>query len=413
MLLRYPMIKKIQVQQLRVGMHVSDFNAGWLDHPFVLNSMKISADEQIQKVVASGVKELFIDTARGLDVGDAPTRQEAEVQTERQLEGLAGTGRPMMPERQASLAEEMSRAKNTFTEASRIIRGIMDDVRLGRQVEIDASKAIVEKITSSVMRNGNAMQSMRRLKHLDDYTFLHSVSVCAMLTTFSKAVGLDMATTHDVALGALLHDIGKMRVNLAVLNKPARLSDQEFLHMKSHVVLGSDLLRQMPGIPKIAFDPLELHHERFDGSGYPNKLKGAAISQVGRMTAIVDVYDAITSDRCYHRPVSPADGIRKLFEWGRHHFDPELVQVFVKSVGIYPVGTLVRLESGRLGIVIEQRESNLLTPVVRVVFDAGRSYYVTPVDVDLSKSMGSGGADRIVGHESASKWKIDVSRFMQ
>jgi len=407
------MIKKIQVQQLRVGMHVSDFNAGWLDHPFVLNSMKIDSDEQVEKVLASGVKELFINTARGLDVDDAPTRSEAAAQTERQLESIAAGGKTRIAERQVSLAEEMARAKNTFTEATKIIRGVMDDVRLGRQIEVEASKAVVEKITSSVMRNGNAMQSMRRLQSHDDYTFLHSVSVCTMLTTFSKAVGLDLATTHDVALGALLHDIGKMRVNLSLLNKPAKLSDDEFRHMKSHVVLGSDLLRQMSGVPKISFEPLEMHHERFDGSGYPNGLKGTEISQAGRMSAIVDVYDAITSDRCYHSPIGPADGIRKLFEWSKFHFDPELVQIFVKSVGIYPVGTLVRLESGRLGVVIEQRESNLLTPVVRVVFDARRDYYIAPEDVDLSKAMGAGGADKIVGHESASKWKIDIPRFMQ
>jgi HD-GYP domain-containing protein (c-di-GMP phosphodiesterase class II) len=407
------MIKKIAVKQLRTGMHVSDFNAGWLDHPFVLNSMKIDTDEQIAKVLASGVKELFIDTDRGLDVGDAPTREEAVAVTERQLERVAETGKSAAPERQVSLAEEMSRAKNTFTDATKIIRGVMDDIRLGRQIELEASKAIVEKITSSVVRNSNAMMTMRRLKSMDDYTFLHSVSVCTMLTTFTRAVDMDVATIHDVALGALLHDVGKMRVNLALLNKPSKLSDEEFMHMKSHVVLGSDLLRQMSGVPKMAFEPLELHHERFDGSGYPNGLVGMEISQVGRMSAIVDVYDAITSDRCYHSPLSPADAIRKLFEWSKFHFDPALVQLFVKSVGIYPIGTLVRLESGRLGIVIEQRESNLLTPVVRVVFDAKRDYYIAPENVDLSKTMGAGGADKIVGHESPGKWKIDVSRFMQ
>jgi HD-GYP domain-containing protein (c-di-GMP phosphodiesterase class II) len=407
------MIKKIAVRQLRTGMHVSDFNAGWLDHPFVLNSMKIDTDEQIAKVLASGVKELFIDTDRGLDVGDAPSREEAAAVTERQLERVAESGKLAAPERQVSLAEEMSRAKNTFTDATKIIRGVMDDVRLGRQIELGASKAIVEKITSSVVRNSNAMMTMRRMKSMDDYTFLHSVSVCTMLTTFARAVDMDVATIHDVALGALLHDVGKMRVNLALLNKPSKLSDEEFLHVKSHVVLGSDLLRQMSGVPKMAFEPLELHHERFDGSGYPNGLVGMEISQVGRMSAIVDVYDAITSDRCYHSPLSPADAIRKLFEWSKFHFDPALVQLFVKSVGIYPIGTLVRLESGRLGIVIEQRESNLLTPVVRVVFDAKRDYYIAPENVDLSKTMGAGGADKIVGHESPGKWKIDVSRFMQ
>jgi HD-GYP domain-containing protein (c-di-GMP phosphodiesterase class II) len=407
------MIKKIPVQQLRPGMYVTDFNAGWLDHPFVLNSMKIDTDDQVQKVLDSGVKELFVDTTRGFDVSDAPTREEAAALTERALERIGEVEKPKMPERQVSLADELLRAKSTFSEATRIIRGVMDDVRLGRQIELESSRVVVEKITNSIMRNGNAMQSMRRMRNLDDYTFLHSVSVCTMLTTFVQAVGIGVPTIHDIALGALLHDIGKMRVNLTLLNKPSKLSDDEFMHMKSHVVLGSDLLRQMPGIPKIAFEPLDLHHERFDGSGYPNKLKGEEISEIGRMTAIVDVYDAITSDRCYHKPVGPAEGIRKLFEWSKFHFDPALVQLFVKSIGIYPVGTLVRLESERLGVVIEQREANLLTPLVRVIFDAKRNYYITPEEVDLSKPMGAGGADKIIGHESPGKWKIDISRFLQ
>lgn len=407
------MIKKIPAGRLRPGMYVSDFNAGWLNHPFLLSSMRIESDEQVARVLESGIHELYIDTARGLDVDDAPTRQEAEAQTARQLEALAAGQKPVAGERRVSLAEEMARARSVFGEATRIVRSVMEDVRLGRQIEIESSRQVVEKITASVVRNSSALMTMRRLRNLDDYTLLHSVSVCAMLTTFAQAARVDAATLPDIALGALLHDIGKMRVSHSVLTKPARLSDEEFRHMQSHVVLGADLLRQMPGIPAAAFEPLETHHERFDGSGYPHGLRGEDIPLVGRMTAIVDVYDAITSERCYHRPISPADAIRKLFEWSRHHFDPALVQVFVKSVGIYPVGTLVRLESGRLGVVIEQRESNLLTPVVRVVFDARRSHYLPPADVDLSRPFGAGGGDRIVGHESPVRWKIDVARFLQ
>lgn len=407
------MIKKITVQQLRAGMYVSDFNAGWLEHPFALNSMKVTNDEQLKKIRESGIRELFIDTSCGMDVSDAPTSEEAAASIERELESFARAGKLKPPERQVSLADEMGRARNTFSEATKVVRAVMDDARLGRQIELESSRAVIEKITGSVMRNNNAMMAMRRLKHLDDYTFLHSANVCAMMTAFCCSLGMDLATIHDIALGSLLHDVGKMRVNLSLLVKPGKLTEDEFRLLKSHVLLGSDLLRQMKGIPKIAFDPVELHHERFDGSGYPRGLKGAEISQVGRMAAIIDVYDAITSNRCYGKLVSPADAVRKLFEWSRFHFDPELVQVFVRSVGIYPVGTLVRLESGRLGIVVEQRENELLTPVVRVVFDAKRNYYIAPEDIDLSKRVGAGGADRIVSHESAEQWKIDIARFLQ
>ncbi len=406
------MIKKITVQQLRIGMFVSDFNAGWLEHPFVLNSMKVESDVQLAKIRASGIRELFIDTRSGLDLSHAPTSAEAAALIERELEQFAQADKPKILHRQTSLADELGRAKNAFTEATKVIRGVMDDVRLGRQVELDSSRIVVEKIASSVMRNNNAMMAMRRLKLLDDYTFLHSANVCAMMAAFCNAIGMDVATIHDVALGSLLHDIGKMRINLALLNKPGKLTEDEFRLIKSHVVLGSDLLRQMSGVPKIAFEPLEQHHERFDGSGYPHGIKGAEISQVGRMTAIIDVYDAITTDRCYGKLLSPADAVRKLFEWSKFHFDPELVQVFVRSVGIYPVGTLVRLESGRLGIVIEQRENSLLTPVVRVVFDIKRNHHIAPEDLDLSKRLGAGGADRIISHESPVEWKIDVPRFL-
>lgn len=405
------MIKKIRVSQLRPGMYVSDFNAGWLAHPFALNSMRIDSDAAVQQVLDAGIRELFIDTARGLDLDDAPTRQEAAAATEREVETLAAATRPAA-ERRVTLAEELARARGSFSEATKLVRGVMEEIRLGRQPEIDALRPMVEKIAGSVFRNSNAMLTMRRLKHFDDYTFLHSVGVCTILTGFCHSLEYDTTRIHDLALGALLHDCGKMRINLGVLNKPARLSDDEFLHVKSHVMLGADLLRQLPGMSPVAFEPVEQHHERYDGSGYPRRLKGEEISEAGRMTALADVYDALTSTRVYRGALSPAEAIRRLFEWSKHHFDPQLMQAFVKSIGIYPVGTLVRLESERLGVVVEQREKSLLTPVVRVMYDARRRYYLPPEDVDLSRPLGAGGGDRIVGHEAPEQWDIDVSRFL-
>ena len=407
------MIKKISVSQLEPGMYVSDFNSGWLSHPFTFNSMLIESETNVAHVIAAGIRELYIDTDKGRDVGDGvPTVIEARQETEAQVTRMAESAKPLAPEPRVSLAEEMMRARSTFGEATRIIRNLMDDIRLGRQIEIATTKPTVEKIAASVMRNSNAMMTMRRLKSLDDYTFLHSVSVCAMLVSFAKVVELEMSTIHDLALGAMLHDVGKMRVANAVLNKPARLSEDEYRHMKSHVVLGSDLIRQLPGIPALAMEPIELHHERFDGSGYPKGLKGMEISQTGRMSAIVDVYDAITSDRVYRKGMSPAAAVQKLFEWSKYHFDPEMMQLFLKSVGIYPIGSLVKLESGRMGVVIEQSDSHLLTPVVRVMYDGKRQHYLVPENVDLSRPLGSGGGDRIIGYEQPEKFGIDISRFL-
>lgn len=413
---RSQMIKKINVEQLRSGMYVSDFNAGWLRHPFMFNSMKIVSEEQLVRVRESGIQTLYIDTERGLDVDDAPTRAEAVPKTGQVLpqpaEILAPSASPASP--RVSLREELGRARNTFNDATRIIRGIMDDMRFGRQLHIDAVRPVVERISASIARNSNALMVMQRLQHNDDYTFLHSVNVCCLMANLTGAADMSPQAMHDIAIGALLHDIGKMRVNMNVLKKPSRLSDSEFRIMKSHVVLGADQLHQLPNMPALAFEPLEQHHERMDGSGYPKGLKGEEISIPGRMAAIVDVYEALTSDSYYRKGINPAQAMQRLFEWSSKEklFDPALVQLFVRSMGVYPVGSLVALESGRLGVVIEQRETQLLTPVVRVIYDARHQHYLLPEDVDLSGGLGHGGADRITGCETPEKWKIDPSRFM-
>jgi hypothetical protein len=154
------------------------------------------------------------------------------------------------------------------------------------------------------------------------------------------------------------------------------------------------------------------HHERHDGSGYPEMQNASEISELAQMAAIVDVYDAITSDRCYHKGMSAADALRKIYEWSKFHFSPTLTQEFMRCVGIYPVGTLVMLESGRLGVVVEPHETNLLTPKVNVFFNTRSQVYIRPEEVDLSRPVGFGGGDKIVRHEAPEKWRVDPQRFL-
>lgn len=408
------MIKKISVQQLRTGMHVSDFNAGWLNHPFMFNSMAITSDEQVEKVMVSGIKELYIDTDKGIDCEDAPTAAEAHTAERAALIASATTA--PLPEKAAkvSLHEELGRARNTFGEATRIIRTIMDDMRFGRQIQIDAVRPVVERISASIARNSNALMIMQRLQRNDDYTFLHSVNVCTLMANFTGSADMAPQAMHDITIGALLHDVGKMRINMNLLKKPARFTEGEFRLVKAHVLLGADQLRQLPDMPALAFEPVEQHHERMDGSGYPKGLKGGEISIPGRMTAIADVYEAISSDSYYRKGMSPAQAMQKMFEWTNKNklFDPELMQLFIRSLGIYPVGSLVVLESGRIAVVIEQHEGQLLTPVVRAIYDSKRQHYIPPEDIDLAASVGQGGADRITGYEVPEKWQIDPTRFL-
>jgi putative nucleotidyltransferase with HDIG domain len=279
-------------------------------------------------------------------------------------------------------------------------------------VQVEAVEPVVEQMTESILRNSGALLSLCRVKNKDDYTFQHSVSVCALLVAFCRAAGLDAQTIHLAGVGGLLHDIGKVCVPTGLLNKPARYTEDEFAQMKNHVSESKRILDQTDGISQISVQVAYEHHERYDGSGYAQGLKGEAISQMGRMAAICDVYDAITADRVYHKGMAPHEALRKIFEWSKFHFDPVLVQQFMRAIGIYPVGTMVMLESGRIGVVLEQSEGSLLQPLVRVFYDSKRMQYIPPAEVDLAKREGHGGADKILGHETPEKWGIKLEQFL-
>jgi putative nucleotidyltransferase with HDIG domain len=401
--------KKIPIGQLKPGMFIADLGAAWMDHPFLRNQFAVKDEATVRKITECGIREVYIDPTKGLDVADAPT--ETEVHKEIEAEMIRAATEPVQP-RRITTAEELGRAKAVHGEAHKIIHNIMNDVRLGKQVQVEAVEPVVEQMTESILRNSGALLSLCRVKNKDDYTFLHSVSVCALLVAFCRAAGLDAETIHLAGIGGLLHDIGKVKVPTGLLNKPARYTDDEFAQMKNHVVESKRILDQTEGISVISIQVAYEHHERHDGTGYAQGLKGEEISRMGRMAAICDVYDAITSDRVYHKGMAPHEALRKIFEWSKYHFDPLLVQQFMRATGIYPVGTMVMLESGRIGVVLEQSEVSLLQPLVKVFYDSKRMQYITPADVDLSKPMGKGGADKILGHEVPEKWGIKLEQFM-
>jgi len=404
-------IKKISSEQLRVGMFLHDLDCGWMEHPFLRNRFLIKNEDQIQRVIQAGIHDVYIDTAYGLDAENAPTAEEVREQIERQMVEVA-TQQIATPIR-VSLAAEMGRAREIKDQASRLVRTVMRDVRLGKAVEMERVEPVVQSITESVLRNDSALLTLLRIKNKDDYTFLHSVSVGTLMVAFCRSVGIDEETTRLAGLGGLLHDTGKALVPDEILNKPGRLTDAEFEVIKRHPRDGWDILRRTAEIGEVPLDITLHHHERVDGSGYPDKLAGDQISTLAKMAAIVDVYDAITADRCYHKGMPATDALRKLYEWSKFHFEPTLVQAFMRCVGIYPVGTLVRLESGRLGVVVAPHPENLLTPQVKVIFSTKSKAYVEPYVVDLGRPVGAGGADRIVGHEDPTAWKIDTMRVLE
>lgn len=404
------MLKKISVSRLRPGMFIQELCGDWMSHPFWRAQFKLSGDADLRRIVESGIQHVYIDTDRGLDDVEAVAADEVKASVEEEI--VAALGAPDDTVLRVSVREEMARARKVHEQAHKVVRSMMGDVRLGKAVSLEDAEPVVEAITGSVLRNSGALLGLIGIKNKDDYTFLHSVSVCTLMIAFGRSLGLAGEDLRQGGIGGLLHDIGKMKVPDAVLNKPGRLTDAEFDLIKRHPGDGHAVLLETHGIGAVPLDITRHHHERLDGSGYPDRLAGDAISTMARMAAIVDVYDAITADRCYHKGMPAAEALRKMWEWSSAHFDQKLLQAFMRCVGIYPVGSLVRLESGRLGVVTEQNEGSLLTPRLRVFFSTRSNGYIKPELVDLGRKLGSGGGDRIVSAEVPEKWGVDPQRFL-
>lgn len=402
------MIKKIDIRELRPGMYVHDLNCSWVAHPLYPTRFKIRSGKEVDKLVEQGISSVYIDSGMGDDVPDAATEEEVRQTIEAALlkiaesPGLEGEGQGI------TTREELARAAQVHREAHQTIQEVMSDIRLGKHSEMERIEPAIRGIVDSVFRNSGALIQLGGIRTKDQYTFAHSVNVCALLTAFARTLELGNDITRQISIGGMLHDIGKMRVPDAILNKPGALSENEFDEMRRHVQHGVDILGKVSWISPISLLVTAQHHERYDGSGYPAGLKGDQISQFGQMASIVDVYDAITSARVYHRPMEPVMAIRKIQEWSGQYFNVELVSHFIRSVGIFPLGTLVRLESDQLAIVVGHSASSLLNPEVRVVYDAGKRSSVEPYDLDLSRQS----ADRIVGFESGEKWGIDPAKFL-
>lgn len=398
------MLRKISVDQVRPGMYVHELCGSWFDNPFWSPSFLLRDGADVNKLQASGVRDLWIDTGKGVDIGQADAPPVAEVEVTPPVV-VVPPPPPFTfePQAAAGMQDEVVRATKILKKSRDAIGAMFEDARMGRMASAEAVLPLVDDIAASVLRNSGALVSLVRLKQADDYTYMHSVAVCAMMVMLARQLDLPDQQVRDYGLAGLLHDIGKMAIPLAILNKPGRLSDEEFLTVKRHPCAGHDMLKQVAGMPEVVLDVCLHHHERVDGGGYPERLDHKTLSQAARVGAICDVYDAITSNRPYKQGWTPTESLRKMALWAKEgHFDETLFAAFVKCIGIYPVGTLVRLKSNRLAVVVDNSKS-LLRPMVRVMFSITSMVYLTPSTVDLSLS---GASDAIVAAEEAQKWEI-------
>lgn len=396
------MLKRIAVADLRIGMYIQEFCGSWMDHPFWKSKFMLSSEKDLARIHSSAITELWIDVGKGADVApgvQATTEEEAECEAEARL--LAAIEPPKV--KALSMEQELEQAVRLCARSRQAVMEMFNDARMGQALQFEQAEALVEEISESVLRHPNALISLARLKHSNEYTYMHSVAVCALMIALARKLGLPDDAVREAGLAGLLHDIGKMAVPQELLDKPGKLTDTEFAKVRKHPEEGGSILLTSKQVSALVLDVCLHHHEKVDGSGYPHRLQGDQISLMAKMGAVCDVYDAITSNRPYKQGWDPAESIRKMAEW-KGHFDEAVFQAFVKTVGIYPVGALVRLQSGRLAVVMEQNPKALLAPRVKVFFSTKSRLPLPQSIVDLSKIADQ---DRIVGRESAEEWGFE------
>jgi HD-GYP domain-containing protein (c-di-GMP phosphodiesterase class II) len=397
-------IKKIQVDQLRLGMHVHEFCGSWMDHPFWRSKFTLNRESDLRRIVEGGVKEIWIDASKGLDVvasagAPAPTtREEMAEAVERELEFVASM--PFELDEPVSGDAAFAKAAALYRASVPKISSMFNEARLGKAVSAAQCEDLVDDISESVLRNPGALISVARLKRRDEYTYMHSVAVCALMVSLGRQLGLQGDHLKKAGLAGMLHDLGKAVMPLDILNKPGKLTDAEFDTMRSHPERGHELLVEGGSVGPVVLDVCLHHHEKVDGTGYPHRLSGDQISLFAKMGAVCDVYDAITSVRPYKNGWDPGEALRRMAQW-KGHFDPRVFQAFVKTVGIYPVGSLVRLHSGRLAVVVSQGANSLLTPKVKAFFSTKSNLRIPPQEIDLASAFCN---DKISGCESPDDW---------
>ncbi|MBA3930850.1 MAG: phosphodiesterase [Xanthomonas sp.] len=401
------MLQTVDVAELRPGMYVHKLLGPWMQHPFWRTSFLLDAD-RVAELQDSGVEQVVVDLSRSeLDTDEVATRSAGETgETEADpvstpvAEAETERRRIIVADPAVSLASELSRARRICDEGRDAVEAMFREVRLGRGVDAGHVMPLLDEITGSIDRHPTALVSVARLKDADSYTYLHSVAVSALMAMLAKQLQLPDDQVREAAFGGLLHDMGKAMLPVEVLNKPGKLTEEEFAIVRQHPVHGERLLRDGGITQEAILHIARHHHEKVNGAGYPQRLSGAELPLLTRMSAICDVYDAITSNRPYKAGWDPAESLRRMASW-QGHFDETLMKSFVRSIGIYPVGALVRLSSERLAVVVEQNPGTLLAPRVRVFYSAKLRKHVLMTDLDLATA---GDHERIVGVESPEKW---------
>jgi len=395
-------IQKITVDRLEPGMYVLSVRIKG-KAVGIKSEGYINSKESIQKLIKAGITDLTVD----------PKKQKKVEKIDKILPQINTKITPVKSKKESngiSFDQEMIKASKLYDGAKSLQHKILNSLTEHKTINVLQAKESTDAIVDSIFRNQDALVCMTRLRIKDEYLVEHSLNVSILMTLFAKHLAFDRKIIEQLALGAFLHDIGKVLVPPEILHKPSKLDPQEYEVMKSHVNLGIELLKQSPDLPKLVIEIVQQHHERLDGKGYPNQLNEQQITQYGRMIAIVDSYDAMTGERPYKDAMHPINAFNILMKETPNSYDKTLVEQFINCLGIYPIGTLVKLISGKLGLISCLNKSRPLQPFVRVFYNTRLNQAIAMEEINLSQAKQKDEIDCCI---KPSEYNINLLQFFK
>jgi len=417
----------VDVRDLKIGMYVYELDRPWRETAFLFQGFEISSQQQLDDLrrYCRTVTILKLETDHQIAFQREPVTADAAATVvsvpyrvpgiEREVYKInnhpnARSGYPDV----TSLQEEVNKVRDTFIESRLLVQELLHDAKLGRSVNYQGAKQAITSMAESIIRNPDALMCFAQLKRKDEYTALHSLRVCILALAFGRQLGMPRDQMEVLGLGALLHDIGMVKVPEEILGKPEALTPVESELMKQHVAWGADMLYASHQIPSAAIEVVTGHHERYDGSGYLNGLCGEQISDFGMIGAIVDHYDAITSDRAYHGAISAHSVLMQMYGWRNSLFSAPLVEKFIQCLGIYPIGSVVELNSGEIGVVAAINRQQRLKPHVMLVYGADRQPYAdTPIANIATRRTSDNRSCEIERVLEAGATDVDPTRYLR
>lgn len=426
---------EIPVHELRIGMHVIRLDRPWEETDFLLQGFVIKSEAEIdalrtqcQRVMIEGKVKRPVEAPKAhhqrqvskptlFQIIAGKSRDEGHSSAARKSNGKA---MPHVPKarvtyiNKVNLSHEIHHARDSYQQAKDMANAIMGGIRVGRALDLNRAREVVDQCVDSLLRNDDALLWLTKLKHKDEYTAEHSINVSILSAALGKQLGMLEGEIRTLGLCGLLHDVGKVKIPDLILMKPGALEPEEYAEMRNHCNHGRDILMSMPRVVHAAVDVAYNHHERLDGKGYPRGLMADQIPHLAKIVAIVDTYDAITSARVYDRARSSMEALEIIYRMRGTQFDTDLANVFIRMIGIYPPGSIVEMTNGEVGIVVAANPRNKRRPKVILVRDMQKQPRAKMRVVDMSRNVKDlDGEEYLIAKEVPDKtYGISLQQFL-